>query len=265
MKAELRKNHRDIARSFSTSVEGYEQQATLQRGVAAKLVPMIGDISPQTIFDLGCGTGALTALLLARWPAASITAIDAAPGMIEAIKQNVPHARAYVADIACLMRDPVFDLVASSCALHWVSPFADGIARVAEQVRPGGTAALSVMLDGTLRELHEARREAAPDKTAAGRMPTFDEVGAALRTSGFEITTSKEEEIVQVAESPRAVLASLREQGLTGGHLSRGAKPLTRGELKRVEDIYLARFSTGDGRGVKMTYRVGYFVAAKPK
>lgn len=233
----------------------------MQRNVAAKLTAMIPEISPSTILDLGCGAGALTKSLAARWPQANLTAIDSAAGMVEATKRNVPGVRAYVADIACLTRNNAFDLVSSSCVLHWVSPFADGIARVADQLRAGGTAALAIMLDGTLRELHEARTEAAPGKAALAKMPMLPEVRSALSAVGLKLLTEVSADDSSVFASPREVLESLRVQGLTAGHLARGSAPLTRGEFARLEKIYVERFSvTG---GVAATYRVGYFIARK--
>lgn len=262
MKSDARQLHRDIARRFSSAAEGYERNATMQRNVAAKLVTLIPEVSPRTILDLGCGTGALTRSLAARWPEAKLTAVDSAEGMIAAMKRTCPQVHAYVADISCLMRNPVFDLVASSCALHWVSPFADGIARAADQLRPGGTAAFAIMLDGTLRELHEARREAAPDKAALAKMPTIQEVRSALSAVGLRLLTEEAADEALVFASPRVVLDSLRVQGLTAGHLARGSAPLTRGEFARLEKLYTDNLSVSGG--VTATYRVGYFIVRKP-
>jgi malonyl-CoA O-methyltransferase len=263
VKSESRRIHRDVGRRFSAAAGGYDAHADVQRDAAEKLLRLIPDCEPERILDLGCGTGVLTELLAARWPHAAITAVDVAPGMIEALRARLPRAHAYVADIACLARNPVFDLVASNCALHWIIPFSAGIGRVAGQLAPGGIAAISVMLDGTLRELHEARNEAAPQKSPAGKMPAEDEVVASLRSANLDILRFEDESQTGTMISPRAVFESLRAQGLTAGHLARGERPLTRNELTRTGEIYARRFVRGDG--VAVTYRVGRFIAGKTK
>jgi len=256
-----RQIHRDVARRFSAAAGDYDVHAGTQETVAARLTGLLPSFAPDRILDLGCGTGVMTALLAARWPRATITAVDIAPGMIEKVKARLPRISAYVADIACLARNPVFDLVVSNCALQWVSPFATGIAQMARQVRPGGFAALSVMLDGSLHELHEARREAAPQNPPLGRMPAPDEVAAELARAELGVVKMESGDIVVRMQSVGGVLAGMRAQGLTAGHLARGARGLTRGELRRLEEIYAQRFTTPDG--VAVTYRVGYFIATK--
>lgn len=263
MKSESRQIHRDVARRFSSAAADYDAHAAVQRDAADKLLRIAPELEPLRILDLGCGTGVLTERLSVRWPGAQITAIDVAPGMIERIKTRLPRVQAYVADIACLARNPVFDLVASNCVLHWITPFAEGLRRVADQLRPGGIAAISMMLDGTLRELHAARCEAAPDKPPTGRMPTADVVLTALRDAGLSVTRKEDKSLTSQMKSPADVIASLRSQGLTAGHLARGSQPLSRGELRDLEKIYAARFALAGG--VALTYRIGYFIASKPK
>lgn len=262
MKSPHRHLHRDVARHFSAAAEDYDAHAGAQEEAASRLLQLLPDGSPERILDLGCGTGLMTALLAGRWPRASVTAIDAAPGMVARARQRLPGRNIHVADIACLAHNPVFDLVVSNCALQWVSPFETGIARMAGQVRPGGVAALSVMLDGTLRELHEARRVAAPGNPPLGRMPADGEVTSTLSRAGLNVTAAEQVVIVRRLPTVRDVLKALRAQGVTGGHLARGARGLTRRELVRLEEAYTRMH--GDENGVVLTYRVGCYVAGKP-
>src|SRR3954451_20873912 len=50
----------------------------------ADLLARVRVESPRTVVDLGCGEGALTASLAARWPEARITGIDSSPEMVAA-------------------------------------------------------------------------------------------------------------------------------------------------------------------------------------
>ena len=47
-----------------------------------ELVARVGAESPQTVVDLGCGPGNLTALLRERWPHAALRGLDSSPEMI---------------------------------------------------------------------------------------------------------------------------------------------------------------------------------------
>src|SRR5512140_3364293 len=55
---------------------------------------------PRTIVDLGCGTGAVTALLHARWPAAHITGVDNSSAMLERARATLPTVEWVAADLA---------------------------------------------------------------------------------------------------------------------------------------------------------------------
>ena len=44
------------------------------------LLTRVERTTPHTVVDLGCGEGALTASLAARWPGATVTGVDSSPG-----------------------------------------------------------------------------------------------------------------------------------------------------------------------------------------
>src|SRR5687768_13678400 len=58
-----------------------------------ELVARVGAESPRTVVDLGCGEGALTASLAARWPEARITGIDSSPEMLAAAAAHTIPSR----------------------------------------------------------------------------------------------------------------------------------------------------------------------------
>ena len=53
---------------------------------------------PQTIVDLGCGPGTLTAHLAQRWPGAAVVGLDSSPEMIAAAQRLGAPVRFAVAD-----------------------------------------------------------------------------------------------------------------------------------------------------------------------
>ena len=79
----------------------------------AVVFELLGVHEPRRILDLGCGIGDLDARMLERFPGASLTALDAAPGMLERARS----ALAPYGDRAVLVRseleEPWQDVVAA--------------------------------------------------------------------------------------------------------------------------------------------------------
>lgn len=98
------------------------------------------EAQPNSVVDLGCGAGELTAVLAKRWPTAEVMGVDSSPEMIA-------NARAHARDNLCFEQLPIeswnppqpFDLVFANAALHWVKPHEQQIERLAGCVAKGGT------------------------------------------------------------------------------------------------------------------------------
>lgn len=73
----------------------------------------------RAIYDLGCGTGNVTALLLERWPQARITGVDASPEMLQKAKP-ISAIQWQQADLAKWHAGSPADLVYSNAAFHWL-------------------------------------------------------------------------------------------------------------------------------------------------
>jgi hypothetical protein len=172
-----------------------------------------------------------------------------------------PRVRWIVADARHHLVGRPQELVAANSALHWLEPLDISLGHLAAQLAPRGHLVASVMLDGTLRELHEARRLAAPSKVPTGRLPASDALRAQLESAGLEIESFAVEDTVLTVPSPRALLEALHRQGVTGGAVSRASRPLHRGDLRRLAEIYRERFAVQGG--VRVTYRVAYVRAQK--
>lgn len=101
---------------------------------------------PRTIVDLGCGPGHLTAVLRARWPAATIHGLDSSAEMIDrAIADNADEQVTYeLADVATWTTDEPAELIISNALFQWVPDQLAVIRRLAQRVVPGGSFALQV-------------------------------------------------------------------------------------------------------------------------
>ncbi len=103
----------------------------LAGGVVEWLAPQPGE----SILDVGCGDGQLTARLAAT--GAIVTGVDASNPMVEAARARGIHADNAQAE-KLPYADAAFDAVFSNAALHWVRDQEAMLAEVRRVLQPGG-------------------------------------------------------------------------------------------------------------------------------
>jgi trans-aconitate 2-methyltransferase len=82
------------------------------------LLARVGATVPRRVVDLGCGPGHLTGLLEARWPDATVSALDSSAEMVTAARERVVDAAQ--ADVVDWMPEPDTDVVITNAVLQWV-------------------------------------------------------------------------------------------------------------------------------------------------
>ena len=254
----------DIARRFSVSAATYDRHAAVQQAAARRLSGLLPDSAPGCVLEIGCGTGIMTGRLLEHYPDAALDAIDLSEGMIRHCRSRWMDEKRVswkAVDLLCFEPGRRYPLIASCAALHWVQPLPAAFKKVAGLLAPGGALIIAVMVRGTLAELLEARMRVAPGKPPAAGLPSVKEVRAALAAVGLAVGEESEESIKAEYADANAMLRALHEQGLTGGRLSRGARLLTRGELRALARDYSAHYSANGF--VFATFRVYYARAYK--
>jgi trans-aconitate 2-methyltransferase len=101
--------------------EQYKNSSVHQKEWGNQIISELQLKGNERILDLGCGDGALTALLAARVPQGSVLGIDASQGMIDAaLNHRLPNLVFQLKDINNLNYEDEFDLVFSNASLHWV-------------------------------------------------------------------------------------------------------------------------------------------------
>lgn len=249
---------------FSRAAALYHSRAELQRAVAGRLLHFLSQpCEPGRILELGCGTGFLTSHLQRAFANAHINAVDLSAAMIAQARGTLgssPLIHWHVGDVREFHASTSYDLIASSSSLQWMQPLDQLFCRLSRMLRPGGRLLCSLMVEGTLGELHRLRREIAPQKTPRDRLPTIAGTTEALRHAGFQVTRSGEETLQTTHQSVDDLLRSIRELGFTGGPLATSSLLLTRGELKRLAERYALTSALPDGQ-VGATYVVYSFEA----
>jgi len=253
-----------IGPRFSAAAETYDRHARPQLALAQSVVSMIPELYPENMLELGPGTGQLTRLLTERFPEVPIDAVDLAEKMVQhsqAKFSKFPQIQWIIGDAQTYWGGDRYPLIVSSSALHWVSNLRKTFENIFQCLEPGGTFSLGMMLQGTLGELHELRREIAPEKTPGISLPTYKETKAALSAAGFNLERRKHSEEEIIYDDAKAFLRAIHEQGVTGGKVSTGNAPLTRSEISRLVADYQEQFAS-DG-GVYATYETATFLLTK--
>ena len=114
------------------------------------------------VFDLGCGPGNSTELLVQRFPAAAVLGTDNSEPMLASARQRLPQARFELGDIATWAPEAAHDLIYANAALQWVPGHEALIPRLFAALAPGGVLAIQ-MPDNRQEPTHRLMREVAAE------------------------------------------------------------------------------------------------------
>jgi len=116
--------------------------------------------APERVYDLGCGPGNSTELLVERFPDAEVIGTDNSESMLVSARERVPSCRFEFSDIAGWQPDVPADVIYSNAALQWVGGHEVLIPKLFRQLAPGGVLAIQ-MPDNREEPTHRAMREVA--------------------------------------------------------------------------------------------------------
>jgi len=118
--------------------------------------------SARLAFDLGCGPGNSTELLVERFPGADVVGTDNSQAMLDAARERLPRARFQLSDIASWQAEAPPDLIYANAALQWVPDHRALLPRLLDALAPGGVLAIQ-MPDNRDEPTHRLMRELAAE------------------------------------------------------------------------------------------------------
>lgn len=127
----------------------YEKFSEQRRRPFADLTCRVGASSPEIVVDLGCGAGAATLGLGARWPRARIIGIDASAEMLDQARRHDPTQRVEWVHADVESWDPAqlgapIDVIITNALLQWVPSHLRLIPGWITALAPGGWFAMQV-------------------------------------------------------------------------------------------------------------------------
>ena len=149
----------------------YEDERTRP---AQELLARVPLTEAARVYDLGCGPGNSTELLVHRFPAAQVVGTDNSEAMLKSARERLPQARFELSDISAWQPESPPDLIYANAALQWVPDHGTLIPRLFAALAPGGVLAIQ-MPDNRQEPTHRVMRE------VAGEAPWAQAIGDADR------------------------------------------------------------------------------------
>src|SRR5215813_9254759 len=108
------------------------------------LLARIGDLPQGPIYDLGCGAGALSPLIAARWPDRPVIGIDNSAEMLATAREAAPEIEFLPGDIADWHPATPAALLFANASLQWLDGHDALFARLMKLLLPGGVLAVQM-------------------------------------------------------------------------------------------------------------------------
>jgi trans-aconitate 2-methyltransferase len=111
---------------------------------ALELLARVELEAPSVIYDLGCGTGAMTRLMAERWPHARVTGVDASGEMLQAAGSGRSNLHWQQQEIGAWRPASAPDLIFSNAALHWLTDHESLLRQLMTCLAPRGVLAVQM-------------------------------------------------------------------------------------------------------------------------
>jgi SAM-dependent methyltransferase len=159
--------------AFRTSADAYDRfVGRYGAELATALIDFAGVAPGMGALDVGCGPGALAAVLVERLGAARVSAADPSASFVDACRTRLPGVDVVEASAEALpFADGAFDAALSQLVVNFMRDGEAGVRQMARVTRPGGIVAACVWdyrdEMTLLRAFWDAAREVDPERGAA--------------------------------------------------------------------------------------------------
>lgn len=165
----------------------YDEQHGFVAEYGKGLLEFVPEDAGQSILDVGCGTGSLTAQLADR--AGRVVGVDSSPSMVERARRLHPDVDFAVCDALELPFEGEFDVVFSNAVFHWIGDH-DALLRAVRRVlKPGGVLVCEFGASGNVETIdaafERACAEAGFDYASKFNFPTVERFAGQLAANGF--------------------------------------------------------------------------------
>ena len=259
-----------VRQAFDRAATDYDRVAVLQREVGNRLLERLEymRLQPQTIVDIGAGTGHLSKALAQRYKQARVLALDLAPNMLRAARRNAGtvarllRRQSFVcADTERLpLADQSTDMIFSNLTLQWCSALEMVFTEFRRIIRPGGMVLFSSFGPDTLKELRDSWATA-DDAIHVSAFIDMHDIGDVLMRSGFADPVMDAERFTLTYPDVQMIMKELKLLGAHNAAAGRNRGLTGKGRLRTMINAYESYRDKGK---LPATFEVVYGLAWAP-
>lgn len=219
-----------VAHSFARHAYEYAQQAQVQVQIADSLLSMMAPANWYgCCVDLAAGVGMQLPQLQQNFPNAHLLAIDLAAAMCHQAQKRALFAAIVQADVLASLplRPASIRYLFSSSVLQWSCDLRHTLSLWADSLLPGGEAAFSCVLRGSLCEIEQACLSSGR-ASPVNELPSFDQLESACQAAEWRVEQCFQQQHRLCFASADALLQSIRGAGASYSLSRTGGGLLTR-------------------------------------
>lgn len=243
-----------IQKNFSKASSSYDSVAFVQKKCAVKLVSILINyfpkFHPQSILDLGTGTGYIPKILLKSFSKSRYALNDISPNMLAKAREKLIRYEKiqFILGDMEVQNFGFYDLVISNLAFQWIDDLNDMVKRA---YRNSSVLAFSCLLDGTFDEWSKIFMELSlPVPTY--KYPLKQELGSYLLSLKPEKYFFDSQKFVLEFANSSEFIKYLKNLGA-----NQGSKVIPPSNLKQVIKTYKDK--------INITYKVFFGILSKCK
>ena len=163
----------------------YDSKHDLVAEYGKGLLEFVPEDREQSILNLGCGPGTLTAQLteLAR----TVIGVDSSERMIERARAQYPGGRFLVCDALALPFEAQFDVAFSNAVFHWIADHDALLKHVRRALKPGGVLVCEFGAHGNIAAIETAFALVDRGYHPRFNFPADEQFAGQLTRNGFSI------------------------------------------------------------------------------
>ncbi|WP_445406645.1 malonyl-ACP O-methyltransferase BioC [Acinetobacter seifertii] len=242
-----------VAERFAKAGQSYSEHAVVQKQICQNLMGLLKQFCPSTmsrVFEIGCGSGNLTRLLVEAFQIEDLILND----LYAEVQQHFnhqEHLKWLIGDVETLELPQQLDMIVSGSALQWMQDLLRLLKRCNEALTDSGWLCFSTFGPKNLFEIKELTGQG----LSYWNLESWNNT---LTQAGFEVLHLSESETQLYFDSPKAVLHHLKATGVTATAQHRWTKQ----SLQQFYQDY-DRFKYAEG--YSLTYHPIYCIARRVK
>ncbi len=241
-----------VRATFNKASSKYDESAFLQNEISARLAEKLNvfSINPETIIDLGSGTGFLSEKTVQAFPNATLVCIDFAQ---QSLLSNIHNLKVCANAYQLPFADNSIDFIVSNLMMQWCPELKTLLNECFRVLKPEGLFLFSTFGPDTLKEL-KLSWSAVDNNPHVNEFTDMHDIGDQMLQSGFQSPVMEMERLTLTYDKVIDLMHDLKGIGAQTVH--NRSKSLT-GKTKFNKMIEMYESYRNDGK-LPATYEVIY-------